>query len=218
LIASTIEKDGGESYYRSGHGQFSHVQFKGMGQFGYNADDDPRFQIAFYNINTQAGINRKQSYVRGCAFSEGYNAGIGAQFNTHGLEITDNTIFGAPEDGIRILSDNCVVERNLIGNIFVRALWSEAVGGGLNDFDAGDIGAGIDYKQASGTILNDNEVVGVDGPCYHGNGEICVGKGLLFSSQLIMALKPKRQMKTIFHRKKYYNFMPQKQSIYFRQW
>ena len=60
LIASTIEKEGGDSFYRAGHGQFSYVQFKSMGQFGYNADDDPRFQLAFYNIDPTAGPNRLQ--------------------------------------------------------------------------------------------------------------------------------------------------------------
>ena len=41
LISSTIEEDGGKDYHRTGHGQFSYVQFKAMGQFGYTDNRDP---------------------------------------------------------------------------------------------------------------------------------------------------------------------------------
>lgn len=147
-----------------------------MGQFGYNAEDDPRFQLAFYNIDPTAGANRLQSYVRGCAFDRGFNAGIGAQFNTHGLEITNNIIFGAPEDGIRILSDDCKVHGNVVGNIFERSIWKDlGIGGGNNDFDAGGVPAGIDFKDANTIDLKDNIIIGIDGPCFHGTGEQCNG-------------------------------------------
>ena len=81
-------------------------------------------------------------------------------------------IFGAPEDGIRILSNNCKVHRNLIGNIYERSLWAKLIGSN-NDFDGMGVPAGIDFKDAASISLQDNVVAGVDGPCFHGKGEPC---------------------------------------------
>ena len=93
LITGWTDTVGGHQYIRNGYGQFSFVEFKGMGQFGYTNFDDLRSQILFYQVNTagDADAGVLPSYVKGCAFHAGFHTAVAAMFDSDNLEII--TIF-----------------------------------------------------------------------------------------------------------------------------
>ena len=118
LIASTIEKNGKKTYHRSGYGQFSNVEFRHMGQFGYQDINDPRTAIAFYNINgaPDGSKGRKQSFIKGCSIWGGYNHAI-MTVAANNINILDNVIVNMVNSGIVLKSQNNIVRRNVIANL-----------------------------------------------------------------------------------------------------
>ena len=120
LITGFSQENGGNTYKRQGYGQFSFVEFKGMGQYGYSSYDDLRAQILFYGVNIagNAANGILPSYVRGCAFHAGYNTAVAAMFESDNLEISNNVIFGLIYTAIRTDSIGLSITDNVIGNVY----------------------------------------------------------------------------------------------------
>ena len=179
LIASTIEKEGGKTFHRSGYGQFSNVEFRHMGQFGYQEMNDPRTAIAFYNIqgSPDAGSGRKQSYIKGCSIWGGYNHAI-MTVEANDLIIEDNVIVNMVNSGIVLNSQNTILRRNVIANLHEKTNHLENLGnppGANTQFDFTLIANGIESFQTS-NIIEDNIVAGVEGSCFKGKGISCKGE------------------------------------------
>ena len=103
VVFSWTENIDGHEFVHAGYGQFENVEFKGMGQFGYTNYDDLRAQILFWGTNPtpDISIERNESYVRGCAFHGGFHTAVAAMFDTDGLVIDNNIVFGTVDDAIR---------------------------------------------------------------------------------------------------------------------
>jgi len=176
LITSIIDEKNGHKYLRTGFGQFSFVEFRGMGQFGYNNFDDLRAQLLFYGVNTAADptTGRPESFVKGCAFHEGFHTAIAAMFDTDGLVIDNNSVFGCVDSAIRTDSKKVTITNNVVGNIYQFQLWENYVEQTVNTNFADDqMPAGIMTEETNDVIISFNRVAGVDGSCYSGHGEQC---------------------------------------------
>ena len=177
LITGYTKTVGLHDYVRKGYGQFSYVEFKGMGQFGYTNYDDLRAQILFYDVNVAGDANNGilPSYVKGCAFHGGFHTAVAAMFNSDGLEVSDNIIFGAAGSAIRTDSAGLIIKNNIIGNIFQSQLWGEYMDNALNTNFADDkMPAGIDTSETQDVAeISGNRVSGVEGSCFAGHAETC---------------------------------------------
>ena len=80
------------SFFKTGSANISNVQFIHSGQKGYTNWDDPRYSVSFVGITTGT------SYVKGCSFSHGYSAAIGA-FSSDGIHIENNVVHGTWKTG-----------------------------------------------------------------------------------------------------------------------
>ncbi|KAI2652983.1 Fibrocystin-L [Labeo rohita] len=133
-----------------GKAQIRNVEFYHTGQEGWNDVSDPRYSLVFYDLGGVDG----ESYIKGCAFHNGFAPGIGV-FETDGLRI-------------RILGDRNVVRRNLV----TMTLWTGSYNGRAEEFNL-QWNAGIEVIEATNVILQGNIVAGYERVGYRINGETC---------------------------------------------
>ena len=89
-----------------GIAKLENVEFANCGQRGFVEDYDPRFALAFMDVGdtrtsleTQDDLLIKDSWVKSCSFNYNYNAAIGVYGSTKNLEITDNVVYRAYDNG-----------------------------------------------------------------------------------------------------------------------
>ena len=114
VLTRTETVEGHHTYIRSGVGQFDGVEFKGFGQKGADRYDDYRCQILFYDFPSTEG---RESYVRNCAFNQGYHTAIAARQKSDGIAIENNVVYRTVNSGIVTDSENVRIENNLVSNV-----------------------------------------------------------------------------------------------------
>ena len=176
VIFSWIENIDGHEFVHQGYGQFENVEFKGMGQFGYTNYDDLRAQILFWDINPTEDleVERRASYVKGCAFHNGFHTAVAAMFDTDNLLIDNNIIFGVVDDAIRTDSIGVQITNNVIGNVHMTALWQNYFEGTTDaNFEEDQLPACINTGETEDALVQNNRCAGSDGACFEGKGEQC---------------------------------------------
>uniref|UniRef100_A0A6I8N1M6 Fibrocystin-L n=1 Tax=Ornithorhynchus anatinus TaxID=9258 RepID=A0A6I8N1M6_ORNAN len=94
-----------------GNARISNVEFYHTGQEGYRDHTDPRYSVSFLNLG-QVG-EYGSSYIRGCAFHNGFSPAIGV-FGTDGVDIDNNIIYFTVGQGITIWGNDNRVRENLV--------------------------------------------------------------------------------------------------------
>ncbi|KAM8966821.1 LOW QUALITY PROTEIN: fibrocystin-L [Pelodytes ibericus] len=147
-----------------GSARLENVEFYHSGQEGFTDPTDPRYSIAFLNLGELAG---NSSYVRGCAFHNGFAPAIGI-FSTNGMDIDDNIVHFTVGEGIRVWGERIRVRRNLVA----LALWP---GSYQDREETNNIqwNAGIEIHMGSDIVLQNNVVAGFERVGYRIDGEPC---------------------------------------------
>ncbi|XP_051526679.1 fibrocystin-L-like [Myxocyprinus asiaticus] len=148
-----------------GKAQIRNVEFYHTGQEGWTDISDPRYSLIFYNL----GEVVDESYVKGCAFHDGFSPAIGV-FGTDGMSIDDNVIHHTVGEGIRVFGDSNAVRRNLV----TMTLWPGSYNGRAGEFNF-DWNAAIQVNEATNVILQGNIVAGYERVGFRINGEPCSG-------------------------------------------
>ncbi|XP_056378576.1 fibrocystin-L-like isoform X2 [Hyla sarda] len=152
-------------YEYQGRARIENVEFYHSGQEGYRDPIDPRYSLAFLNLGE---ISSNESYVRGCAFHNGFSPAIGV-FYTNGLDIDDNVIYFTVGEGIRVLGERVNIRRNLVA----LAVWPGTYQGRLevnNELWHG----GITVNEGTDIVLQNNIVTGFERAGYRIDGESCL--------------------------------------------
>ncbi|XP_059501744.1 PKHD1 like 1, tandem duplicate 1 isoform X2 [Stegostoma tigrinum] len=139
-----------------GHARIQDVEFYHSGQYGYLSYFDPRYSVSFLNLGE---IVENDSYIRGCAFHQGFAPAIGV-FETSGLDIDDNVICKSSDGGIILMGDRNRARRNLVA----LSLWSS---------NSNSWTAAIEVAQGTNVVLQENIVAGFEKAGYRINGEPC---------------------------------------------
>ena len=131
----------------------------------------------FFGVRSGAGsedLDVPASFVKGCSFHYGLNSAVATLYDSNGVEISNNVIFGTVDTAIITDSAANVIINNVIGNVFHSQLWLDALENSDNE-DFGDhvTPSGIDTKETSDVIITGNRVSGVTGACFSGRGESC---------------------------------------------
>ncbi|XP_056378584.1 fibrocystin-L-like [Hyla sarda] len=147
-----------------GSARIENVEFSYTGQEGYGDPTDPRYSLAFLNLGE---ISTNESYVRGCAFHNGFSPAIGV-FYTNGLDIDDNVIYFTVGEGIRVLGERV----NIRGNLVALAIWPGTYQGRM---EANNLlwHGGIEINEGTDIVLQNNVVAGFERAGYRINGESC---------------------------------------------
>ncbi|KAK3587659.1 hypothetical protein CHS0354_042443 [Potamilus streckersoni] len=151
IVSSRSENGGG---FFTGHARLSNVEFVNTGQKGYFELDDARFSITYSDTGTVSSI--KPSYVKGCAFHDGFSPAIGL-FGANGMIIENNVIHHTVKHAIWTTSVNTTIR----GNLAVLNIWTESYEAAIEAFEATNL-----------TLL-DNAVSASERMCYHVPGTEC---------------------------------------------
>ncbi|KAL3885610.1 hypothetical protein ACJMK2_025660 [Sinanodonta woodiana] len=138
----------------TGHARLSNVEFVNTGQGGYFQLDDARFSITYSDTGTVSNI--KPSYVKECAFHDGFSPAIGL-FGANGMVIENNVIHHTVKHAIWTTSVNTTIK----GNLAVLNIWTE------------NYQAAIEAIEATDLTLVDNAVSASERMCYHVPGTEC---------------------------------------------
>ncbi|XP_078542272.1 fibrocystin-L-like [Lissotriton helveticus] len=150
-----------------GNARISNVEFYHSGQEGYREDYDPRYSLAFLNLNE---VQPNESYVQGCAFHNGFSPAIGV-FGTNGLNVDDNIIHFTVGEGIRLWGQRNKARRNLV----TLAVWPSTYQDRKEINNNWLWHAGIEVNNGRQIVLQDNIVAGFERVAYHIDGEPCSG-------------------------------------------
>ncbi|XP_073535878.1 fibrocystin-L [Phyllobates terribilis] len=147
-----------------GSARIENVEFYHSGQEGYRDPTDPRYSLAFLNL---AEVSSNESYVKGCAFHNGFSPAIGV-FYTNGLDIDDNVVHFTVGEGIRVWGARVNIRRNLVA----LAVWP---GTYQDREEVNNIlwHAGIDISEGTDIVLQNNVVSGFERAGYRIDGEVC---------------------------------------------
>ncbi|KAJ0003487.1 hypothetical protein NQD34_008585, partial [Periophthalmus magnuspinnatus] len=153
---------GGIDY--KGKAQIRNVEFDRTGQEGWTDDYDPRYSVAFLNLEEV-----EDTYLQGCSFHDGFSPAIGV-YNTEGLFIDDNVIHHTVGEGIRIWGHNITVRRNLV----MMSLWPGSYQDREETFNF-EWNAAIEVNRGTAVVLQNNIVAGFERVAYRIKGEPCPG-------------------------------------------
>uniref|UniRef100_A0A8D0SJH6 Fibrocystin-L n=1 Tax=Sus scrofa TaxID=9823 RepID=A0A8D0SJH6_PIG len=148
-----------------GNARISNVEFYHSGQEGFRDNTDPRYAVTFLNLGQIE--EHGSSYIRGCAFHNGFSPAIGV-FGTDGLDIDDNIIHFTVGEGIRIWGD----ANRVRGNLVTFSVWP---GTYQNRKDRSSTlwHAAIEINRGTNTVLQNNVVAGFGRAGYRIDGEPC---------------------------------------------
>uniref|UniRef100_A0A8C4EZ61 PKHD1 like 1, tandem duplicate 2 n=1 Tax=Dicentrarchus labrax TaxID=13489 RepID=A0A8C4EZ61_DICLA len=146
--------------------QIRNVEFFHSGQEGWNDDSDPRYSVAFLNLEE---VSEDDSYIQGCAFHDGFSPAIGV-FGTEGLNVDDNIVHHTVGEGIRIWGDKITVRRNLV----MMTLWPGSYQDREEPFNYA-WNAAIEVNEGTNVVLQHNIVAGYERVAYRIDGEPCPG-------------------------------------------
>uniref|UniRef100_A0A8C6RMA5 Fibrocystin-L n=1 Tax=Nannospalax galili TaxID=1026970 RepID=A0A8C6RMA5_NANGA len=148
-----------------GNARISNVEFYHSGQEGFRDSTDPRYSVTFLNLGQSQ--ERGLSYVRGCAFHQGFSPAIGV-FGTDGLDIDDNIIHFTVGEGIRIWGN----ANRVRGNLVTLSVWPGTYQN-RKDLSSTLWHAAIEINRGTNTVLQNNIVAGFGRVGYRIDGEPC---------------------------------------------
>ncbi|XP_044933989.1 fibrocystin-L [Mustela putorius furo] len=148
-----------------GNARISNVEFYHGGQEGFRDSTDPRYAITFLNLGQIQ--ERGSSYIRGCAFHNGFSPAIGV-FGTDGLDIEDNIIHFTVGEGIRIWGD----ANRVRGNLVTLSIWPGTYQN-RRDLSSTLWHAAIEINRGTNTVLQNNIVAGFGRVGFRIDGEPC---------------------------------------------
>ncbi|KAK3587658.1 hypothetical protein CHS0354_042441 [Potamilus streckersoni] len=153
----------------TGYARLSNVEFVNSGQEGYYEFYDARFSITYSDTGTVSNI--KPSYVKGCAFHDGFSPAIGL-FGANGMIIENNVIHHTVKHAIWTASGNTTIR----GNLAVLNIWTGGYQNRSEEFNIkyeAAIEAFAQGLEATGLTLIDNAVAASERVCYHVPGTNC---------------------------------------------
>ncbi|XP_019323389.2 fibrocystin-L isoform X1 [Panthera pardus] len=148
-----------------GNARISNVEFYHCGQEGFRDSTDPRYAVTFLNLEQIQ--DHGSSYIRGCAFHNGFSPAIGV-FGTDGVDIDDNIIHFTVGEGIRIWGD----ANRVRGNLVALSVWPGTYQN-RKDLSSTLWHAAIEVNRGTNTVLQNNVVAGFGRVGYRIDGEPC---------------------------------------------
>ena len=165
VLAGYVEDNGGKY---AGSVQMNGVELKGCGQLGYTEAYDPRFALAFLNINGRG------SYVTGSSIHDGYNTGIGV-FGTRSVRLSDNVIHNTVGSSIQAAdASHLVVTGNLASLSHFLPTYRNSPT--YQPMDS-EWTANFEFASANNLTLRDNVAAGGNKAGFHIDGDDCMLTG-----------------------------------------
>jgi len=165
-----------QSFPNQGHVYLNGVEFSGCGHLGLTDDFNPRFALAFLNLQ-QPGTT---SNVTECSFHSGYNTAIGV-LNSNNILIKDNVIHGTVGPSMKLKGNGLQVTQNL-------ASLAQYIGVFQKSQRVHDPTWTANYKietsLTSDIVFEFNNAAGGAMACFHIDGEDCTRSSLVMRNNI----------------------------------
>ncbi len=156
-----------QSFPNQGRAMLRGVEFRGCGQLGYTDDFDPRFALAFLNLQ----LPGTSSNVTECSFHSGYNTAIGV-LNSNNILIEDNVVHGTVGASMRLKGSGLQVTQNLASLAQYIGLFQNVI---QKDNPAWTANYDLDTSTSTDVTFQYNSAAGGAMACFHLNGEYMSG-------------------------------------------
>ena len=137
----------------TGSARLSNIEIKNGGQYGWSSNYDPRFSIAFLNIEGAQRSSEipQHSLVKQCSFNINYNSAAGF-FSSGNITFQGNSILEYINDGITDEGTSNIIDGNLVayGKTIAR----------IRNIKSLHFYGGINNVKASASIITNNIVSG----------------------------------------------------------
>ncbi|CAG5089689.1 Oidioi.mRNA.OKI2018_I69.PAR.g12308.t1.cds [Oikopleura dioica] len=152
---------------RYGWAQIQNVEFRGMGQFGYQEEDDQRVPVFLWGLQdasvADSIYNIQPSYVKDSSFHHCYNGGIATRFTTN-YEISGNVMYDMLGGNHIMNLDSPVgstITNNLISKIQFHAIYPATAE--FYKYEEDTEPAGFFITATRDIVFDGNTVAGGDG-------------------------------------------------------
>ena len=163
---STMGTDG--PVYFKGFARLSNAQFEQNGQFSRLGGEEYGYGVLFSNLG--AYNYSRPSYIRNCAFSNGFSTAVGV-LGSSSIPISGNVIYRTVDSGIYLTDHSNIIRNNLIvSNFWVATLrpWTF--------FSEKEFYASVHIRDARSAVVENNLIAGSERIGLYYRGDACIGE------------------------------------------
>ncbi|KAK4308482.1 hypothetical protein Pmani_019822 [Petrolisthes manimaculis] len=146
VIVSRLTQDGLDY---EGSAKLDAVEFRNMGQLGFNDTDDPRFSLAFHSLGETT-----TNYVKRCSFNVNFSPALGF-FSTNCVPVEANIFYHSVGSGVIDEGSDNVYKDNLLVSILFPGTYN-----GAQETQNMDWYGAFNLNKATNPVLENNVVAG----------------------------------------------------------
>ena len=165
-----------QSFPNLGHALLNGVEFSGCGHLGLIDDFNPRFALAFLNLQQPGAA----SNVTECSFHSGYNTAIGV-LNSNNILIKDNVIHGTVGPSMKLKGNGLQVTQNMASLAQYIGVFQKSQR--LYD-PTWTANYEIETLSTSDLVFEFNNAAGGAMACFHIDGEDCIESSLVMRNNI----------------------------------
>ncbi|KAK4327441.1 hypothetical protein Pmani_002105 [Petrolisthes manimaculis] len=169
VIVSRLTQDGLDY---EGSAKLDAVEFRNMGQLGFDDTDDPRFSLAFHSLGETTS-----NYVKRCSFNVNFSPALGF-FSTNSVPVEANIFYHSVGSG----SDNVYKDNLLVSMLFPGTY------NGAQETQNMDWYGAFNLNKATNPVLENNVVAGSEQAGIRTYGENCQDASLWINNEIHSAI------------------------------
>ncbi|KAK3879633.1 hypothetical protein Pcinc_015818 [Petrolisthes cinctipes] len=174
VIVSRLTQDGLDY---EGFAKLDAVEFRNMGQLGFDDTDDPRFSLAFHSLGEMT-----TNYVKRCSFNVNFSPALGF-FSTDSVMVEANVFYHTVGSGVIDEGSDNVYKDNLL----VSMLFPGTYNGAQEDQNMDWYGS-FNLNKATNPVLENNVVAGSEQAGIRTYGENCQNASLWLNNEIHSAI------------------------------
>ncbi|KAK4328055.1 hypothetical protein Pmani_001528 [Petrolisthes manimaculis] len=174
VIVSCLTQDGLDY---EGSAKLDAVEFRNMGQLGFDDTDDPRFSLAFHSLGETT-----TNYVKRCSFNVNFSPALGF-FSTNSVPVEANIFYHSVGSGVIDEGSDNVYKDNLLVSILFPGTYN-----GAQETQNMDWYGAFNLNKATNPVLENNVVAGSEQAGIRTYGENCQDASLWINNEIHSAI------------------------------
>ncbi|KAK4312053.1 hypothetical protein Pmani_016482 [Petrolisthes manimaculis] len=174
VIVSRLTQDGLDY---EGSAKLDGVEFRNMGQLGFDDTDDPRFSLAFHSLGETT-----TNYVKRCSFNVNFSPALGF-FSTNSVPVEANIFYHSVGSGVIDEGSDNVYKDNLLVSMLFPGTYN-----GAQETQNMDWYGAFNLNKATNPVLENNVVAGSEQAGIRTYGENCQDASLWINNEIHSAI------------------------------
>ncbi|KAK4328078.1 hypothetical protein Pmani_001551 [Petrolisthes manimaculis] len=174
VIVSRLTQDGLDY---EGSAKLDAVEFRNMGQLGFDDTDDTSFSLAFHSLGETT-----TNYVKRCSFNVNFSPALGF-FSTNSVPVEANIFYHSVGSGVIDEGSDNVYKANLLVSILFPGTYN-----GAQETQNMDWYGAFNLNKATNPVLENNVVAGSEQAGIRTYGENCQDASLWINNEIHSAI------------------------------